>query len=89
MNKTKMNRSADSPHIGNVEDFSYRRPLFKLIAIGLFAFGLAFSLNVSAADPNCYQCARYCESLFYWCNGDFDTCHAIYLDCYSGCGCDI
>jgi hypothetical protein len=60
-----------------------------LAAICTFSFGLAFSLNVSAEDPNCYQCARYCESLFYWCNSDFDTCYAIYRECYSGCGCDI
>ncbi len=89
MNKNKMDSSTDGPHIGKVEHFSNKRLFFKLVAISFFAFGLAFSLNVSAADPNCYQCARYCESLFYWCNGDFDTCYAIYLDCYSGCGCDI
>ena len=89
MIRIKMNSSADSAYIGRIASFFYKRTVFKLIAASLFAFGLAFTLNVSAADPNCFQCARYCESLFYWCNADFDTCYAIYLDCYSGCGCDI
>ncbi len=62
-----------------------------LMAACVFAFGLAFSFNTTAAESGCnYECDRYCFTQFMWCGGFAnENCYPQYVECTQACGCDL
>jgi hypothetical protein len=62
-----------------------------LAAACVFAFGLAFSFNTTAAEGVCnVQCETYCFTQFMWCGGFAnENCYPQYVECAQACGCDL